>query len=125
MSCSCTQKISGAKMTTSSARQFYEEQLDYIAVHDVDGLIDNHYNEEAVLTSLDFEVRGRAALKDHFRGYLKRLGSIKVISTDHFVEGKDTIFFDAHVMTDLGAVVVFDALVLKNGKISYHFTGVK
>lgn len=112
-------------MATSFGRQFYDEQLDYISVHDVDGLIDNHYNEDAVLTGLDFEVRGNAALKDHFRGYLKTLGNIKVISTDHFIEGPDTIFFDAHVMTDIGPAIVFDAFVLKNGKISYHFTGVK
>ena len=112
-------------MTTSFGKQFYDEQLAYLAAHDVDGLIDNHYNEDAVLTSLDFEVRGRAALKDHFRGYLKTLGNITVTSTDHLIAGKDTIFFDAHVTTDLGPAIVFDAFVLKDGKISYHFTGVK
>jgi hypothetical protein len=53
------------------------------------------------------------------------LGDLKVTSTDKFRETDDTIFFEAHVVTTLGPAVVFDGLVLRDGKISYHFTGVK
>jgi ketosteroid isomerase-like protein len=112
-------------MVVTTGRQFYDEQLNYLFAKDADGLVDNHYNEDAVLTGLDFDVRGRAALKEHFRNYLKMLGDLKVISTDKFRETADTIFFEAHVVTDLGPAVVYDGLVLRDGKISYHFTGVK
>lgn len=112
-------------MAVTTGRKFYDEQLDYLYAKDVDGLIDNHYTEDAVLSGLDFDVRGRAALKEHFRNYLKMLGDLKVVSTDKFRETADTIFFEAHVETTLGPAVVFDGLVLRDGKISYHFTGVK
>jgi ketosteroid isomerase-like protein len=105
-------------------QQFYDEQLQYIYANDVDGLIDNHYTPDAVLISLDFVVHGRDALKAHFRDYLKRLGNLRVKSTDKFIETEDTMFFQAVVETSLGQVTVFDAFVMSNGKIMRHFTGV-
>jgi ketosteroid isomerase-like protein len=107
------------------AREFYKEQLDYLFAKDVDGLIDNHYNEDAVLIGFDFVVKGRDALKAHFRTYLQMLGHFEVKSTNKFRETEDTLFFEASVVSDLGPAEVYDALVLKDGKIVYHFTGVK
>ena len=106
-------------------RKFYDRQLEYLFAKDVDGLIENNYNEDAVLVSFDRVVKGREALKEHFRGYLEMLGDLKVKSTDKFQETEDTIFFEASVESNFGPAVVYDAFVLKNGKISYHFTGVK
>jgi len=111
--------------TITPGRKFYEEQLNYLFAKDVDGLIDNHYNEDAVLIGFDFVVKGRDALKEHFRNYLKMLGNLEVKSTDKFRETEDTTFLEASVMSNLGPAVVYDAWVLRNGKISYHFTGVK
>ena len=88
-------------------------------------MIDNHYNEDAVLIGFDFTVKGRDALKAHFRAYLQMLGHLEVKSTNKFRETEDAIFFEASVVSDLGSAEVYDALVLKQGKISYHFTGVK
>lgn len=112
-------------MQKTAGQQFYDEQLEYLFAGDVDGLIDNHYTEDALLVSYDFDVRGRDALKKHFRNYLKTLGKLTVKSTDKFRETGDTIFFEASVVSDLGPAVVFDSFVLKDGKIAYHFTGVK
>lgn len=109
----------------SFGHKFYDEQLEYLASHDVDGLIDNHYDENAVLISFDVgAIRGREALKEHFRNYLQALGNLTVKSTDKFTETEDTIFFEATVTSNLGEARVYDALVLRNGKIVYHFTGV-
>jgi len=110
---------------TTPGHKFYDEQLDYIFANDVSGLIDNHYNEDAVLISYDFVVKGREALKAHFRNYLATLGNLEVKSTDKFNETEDTIFIEASVTSNLGPAVVFDAWTLKDGKIAYHFTGVK
>lgn len=106
-------------------RRFYDEQLKFITEHDVDGLIDNHYTPDAVLISGERIVRGRAALKEYFRGYLTQLGNLRLESTDAFTEAPDAIYFEATVTTKLGRAKVYDGWVLRDGKIAYHFTGVK
>jgi hypothetical protein len=111
-------------MSDTGKRQLYEAQLRYLQAGDVDGLIDNQYTDDALLVSFDNQIRGNAALKEYFRGYLQVLGTIEVLSTDRFVETDDTVFFEATMKTNLGQARVFDAWVLRDGKISYHFTGV-
>jgi ketosteroid isomerase-like protein len=112
------------QVTITPGRKFYAEQLDYLAAKDVDGLVANHYNDDAVLISFDVTVKGREALRDYFRTYLERLGTLTVTSTDKFMETEDSIFFEATVTSNLGTVRVYDAFVLRDGKISYHFAGV-
>jgi len=107
-----------------SGQQFYERQLAYLQAGDVKGLIDHHYHADAALVTFDVTVRGHDALIAHFRGYLQRLGQLEVLSTDKFVETGDTIFLEATMRTALGAARVYDAFVLRDGKIAYHFTGV-
>jgi hypothetical protein len=111
-------------MSETGKRQLYEAQLRYLQAGDVDGLIDNQYTDDALLVSFDNQIRGNAALKEYFRGYLQVLGTIEVLSTDRFVETDDTVFFEATMKTNLGQARVFDAWVLRDDKISYHFTGV-
>jgi ketosteroid isomerase-like protein len=108
----------------SSKRQFYDAQIRYLQSGDVEGLIDNQYTQDATLVSFDNQITGNAALKEYFKGYLQMLGSLEVLSTDKFVETDDSLFFQATVKTNLGQAVVFDAWVLRDGKISHHFTGV-
>jgi len=107
-----------------SGRQFYERQLAYLQGGDVDGLIDHHYHADAALVTFDVTVRGRAALKEYFRRYLRQLGHLEALSTDKFVETGDTIFLEATLRTALGVARVYDAFVLRDGKIAYHFAGV-
>ena len=110
----------------TAGKQFYQRQLDFLYAKDAEGLIDNNYTEDAVLISFDHTIRGRQALKEYFRGYLEMLGDLKVTSTDKFTETPESIFFEATVQTGkFGVVHVFDAMVLRDGKISHHFTGVK
>jgi hypothetical protein len=111
-------------MGMSAKRLFYEEQIRLLQAGDADALIDDHYTDDATLVSFDKTVKGNAALKEHFGGYLKMLGKLELLSTDHFVETDDSIFFQATMKTDLGQATVFDAWVFRDDKISYHFTGV-
>ena len=106
----------------TAKRGLYEAQIRYLQAADVDGLIDNQYTEDALLVSFDNQIRGNAALKEYFRGYLQVLGTIEVLSTDRFVETDDTVFFEATMRTNLGQARVFDAWVLRGDKIAYHFT---
>ena len=108
---------------SSQFRKLYDRQITFLAAKDVEGLIDSNYNVDAVLKSFDFEVRGAAALKKHFTGYLANLGYIKLMSTDHYTENEDSIFFEATVETAGGVARVYDVFVLANGKIAKHFTG--
>jgi hypothetical protein len=110
----------------TSGQVFYQKQLDFLYAKDSVGLIDSNYNADAVLHSFDNTIKGSQALKEYFKGYLEMLGDLKVKSTDKWTETDDTIFFEATVETGkFGVVHVFDAMVLRDGKISHHFTGVK
>ncbi|HEY8642603.1 MAG TPA: nuclear transport factor 2 family protein [Candidatus Dormibacteraeota bacterium] len=107
----------------SPGQTFYDEQVDYLVRGDVDGLIDNHYAADAELIGFEFVVRGRDALKTHFRQYLKGLPGLKLVSTEKFRESEDALFFEATVHTDNGRAGVYDAFVLRDGKATHHFTG--
>jgi len=52
------------------------------------------------------------------------LGDLELISTDKFQETDNSIFFEATVRTNFGRGRVYDAMVLQDGKITLHFTGV-
>jgi len=108
----------------TAKRDFYEEQITLLSAHEVDRLIDEHYTDDAELVSFNVVVKDNGPLKEYFHGYVKMLGHIDVVSTDNFVETEDSVFFEATVKTDLGTVKVFDAWVIRDGKISHHFTGV-
>ena len=105
-------------------RRFYERQVQYLAAGDADGLIENHYDEDAVFVTYDAAVRGRDALRAYFSEYIRRLGSFELVSTDKFTETDDTILFEATVRSNLGEARVYNAMVLPAGKITYHFSSV-
>ncbi|OGO31482.1 MAG: hypothetical protein A2136_10415 [Chloroflexi bacterium RBG_16_54_11] len=109
----------------SPARQLYKRQIEYLLAKDVDRLVDENYQDDAVLTSAKSTVRGKQALKGHFHNYLKAMTIKQVKSTDLFVETEDTVLFEATVETNYGIAKVYDAFVLRGGKIAYHFSGVK
>lgn len=117
--------INKSSAVTLAAQDFFAEQIALLQAGRADELIERHYHPDACLISFDRIVKGERALKEHFREYLKRLGTLNLKSTDKFMATDDSIFFEATVQTDLGEARVYDAFVLHQGKISYHFTGTK
>ena len=111
-------------MESGEGRRFYERQIELLRGKDVDLLIEEHYAPDAVVVGFDFVRRGHEELKAHFRQYLDMLGEITVRSTDKFIETEDAIFFEASVTTALGDARVYDAFVIRDGRITHHFTGV-
>ena len=105
-------------------REFYDRHVQFLLDRDVDGLIATNYNEDALLVTHQAVVRGREDLKTFFRGYLDMLGDLEVLSTDAFTETGDTILFEATMRSNLGEARVYDAFVLRDGRIDYHFAGV-
>ena len=123
-------KVSGSGIKTTDTRDtpgriFYKEQIALLEQAKIDELIDRHYDEEAILVSVAKVVRGRDALKEDFRAYLKMLGKLQILSLDVFVETEDTILFEATVRSQMGDAKVYDAFVLRDGKATHHFTGLK
>ena len=114
----------GPGSQTSSGREFYERQIRLLQAKDAVRLVDEQYADDATLVSFQNVIRGSEALKEYFRGYLELLGDLELISTDKFRETHDSIFFEATVKTNFGRGRVYDAMVIQDGKIKYHFTGV-
>ncbi len=106
-------------------KQFYQRQVECLIAGDADALVDENYHDDAVLTAFEFKVKGKEALRKHFRNYLRWVNIKRVVSTDKFAETGNTILFEATVESNHGVVHVYDAMVLRDGKIAYHFTGVK
>jgi SnoaL-like protein len=116
---------SRAACETNSGRRFYDEQIALLQQNNTDELIEHHYHGDAVLVTFQGVVRGEEALKRHFRSYMAKLGKLTVRSLDQFAETEDSLFFEATVETALGVARVYDAFVLKQGKATHHFTGLK
>src|ERR1700730_8698912 len=49
----------------------------------------------------------------------------RLLSVDQFAATEDTLFFEASVSSSLGEERVYDAFVLRDGKVTHHFTGIK
>ncbi len=107
----------------SLGREFYERHIRLLEAQDVDGLIARQYDDDAALTTFDFTIRGREALRAYFIQYLKQLGSMKLKSTDKFSETDNSVFFEATIETAHGVAHVYDVFVLKDGKAIRQFAG--
>ena len=89
-------------------------------------MVDEGYNDDAVLVGFDGSVKGKAALKEHFRKHLPALGGITMKSIDKVAETDDSVFFKMTVVTgNYGDVTSYEAFVLRGGKADYHFTEVR
>jgi len=104
-------------------KTFYNRQVAFLEAHDVEGLIASQYAPNAELVGYDLHVQGTQALIKHFTGYLEQLGSLKLVSTDKFMEIENAIMFEASIQVAAGVARVYDTFVLKDGKAIYHFTG--
>ncbi len=109
-------------MSTTPGREFYDRQVALLEAGDIEGLM-SQYQDDATLVSFDVTRHGVPALRDHFRDYLARLGSLRLLSTDRFTETEDAIFFEATAQTDHGVARVYDVFMLRDGKATHHFTG--
>jgi hypothetical protein len=106
--------------------KFYMKHLQYFFDKDVEGLVANDYAEDAQVLAGEFAVKGTEALKQLFTGYLDMIGDFTLRQTDKFCESDDAIILEAILDTEkTGERKVYDCFVMRNGKIAYHFTGVR
>ena len=109
----------------TAGQAFYHDQIKLLQDGRTDERIDTHYHQDAKLVSFANVVHGRDDLKLYFRAYMAKLGKLEIVSLDNFVETPDSILFEATVQTSTGQARVYDAFVLRDGKATHHFTGLK
>ncbi|KAA0993062.1 nuclear transport factor 2 family protein [Dyadobacter aurulentus] len=109
-------------------KAFYDEQVALLAARNADDLVDKHYADDAEMVVLSGEepivVKGSDALKNLFSSYLEYVYR-GFISTEKFASTDDSLMFEATIDTVNGPVRIYDAMVLKDGKIVKHYSGVK
>lgn len=119
-------------MSTSPARQFFDQHLNYLFQGQVDALIENQYTEDAVLTS-PFDVldtpaphvlHGRDEIKDFISRWGARYGDSEW-DFQFWVETEDSIAFGATMTNSSGTWAVGEAWHVvggfPNGKIDRHY----
>ena len=104
-------------------KRFYEEHVMMLDARDFTSLVDTHYHDDAVVMSTEYIVRGREELYRHFAKYTGLMAHLHVVSTDKWIESPTTFAFEATARTQWGLTRVHDAFVLRDGKITRHFTG--
>lgn len=110
-------------------QKFIQDQLTYFGTGDLEGLVQNHYTENALLIT-PFEVnapppqliRGRAALLEFFRAYIQWHGAINVESLYNIAEAENVISFQAVFTSNQGRWFVGDGWHLVDGKIDVHYS---
>ena len=105
---------------------FYKRHIQFFLDKDIDGLVASDYTEDAQVLAGEFHVQGHEALKQLFTGYLQMVGDFTLRSTDKWQESDDAIILEATMDTaNTGERKVYDCFVMRDGKIAYHFTGVR
>ena len=103
---------------------FYNKQLEYMTSGDLDGLMENHYHDDAEMVSFEFVLKGREAIKKYIgEDEPAQAGKILSFETVHFAESDDVILFTAKVNSEkMGTFIARDALYLRDGKIARHIS---
>ena len=102
-------------------KEFYREQLALMSSGDIDGLLEQHYHEDAVMITFDGIRQGREELKKYYVDTLKIMGQITYLKTEYFAETEDVIIFKAVITSEgRGTVQADNGFYLKDGKIYRH-----
>jgi len=108
------------KMTPG--QKFLKKHTEYIAKGDIDGLLRDHYHDNAEMVTYEFTLKGKKAIKKYLAvdGPAKS-GKILGFTMNHFVESKDVISFTATIKSEkLGVFIARDTFFLRDGKVYRH-----
>ncbi len=110
-----------SKFTPGRGKEFYGEQLGFLAQNDIEGLLREHYHPDAVMVTFDGIRRGHAELRKYFQNTLGSMGQITAMATQYLAETEDTLIFKATI-TDgkRGTVQADNGLYFKDGLIFRH-----
>jgi len=105
--------------------KFFEKHLQFFFDKDVDGLLASDYTDDASCISYDFAIQGKEGLKGLFTAYLEMMGDMKLTSVDHWRETEDSILVEATMDTSRAGERKVYVFVMRDGKITHHFTGLR
>lgn len=109
-------------------KAFVDNHVKLLAAGDASRMVDNDYHDEAVMVLMVLDqpiyLRGKDALKAQFDMYLKNIYR-GLISVDKLGITEDSICLEATIQTTSGPSKVWDALLMKDGKIVRHYSGLK
>lgn len=108
----------------SPFRALYDGLLRSMAAGDAEALVTDHFHDDAVLTTFEGIHEGRDALVAFFRGYLADRGE-RIVATERFVERGDAFYTETLLRSPTGARHAYNAYVIRDGKITHQFAGVK
>lgn len=106
-------------------KQIYASQVRSLIEQDPVKLVETNYHPDATVQSFQSTVTGHEALKEHFATYMRLVKIWEVISTDHYAETPNSIAFEATIDSSAGVLKVYDVMILRDGKIHFHFTGTR
>ena len=112
-------------LVDTKGKKFYENQVQCLISGDSNRIVEENYLPNATVQSYDWKVSGHKQLKLHFSKYMSKVAIEEVLSTDHFVETDNVIWFEATIKSSLGVLKVYDVMTLKDGKIINHFAGTR
>jgi hypothetical protein len=113
-----------------NGEQFLNDQLSYFMKNDIDGLVRDHYNDDAVLISyfdiygdgnVPHIIKGKDNLLKFLKDYLQASGSINVNYVSKIASTDDSIVFQTEFTSNLGNVKGTDCWYIQNSKISRHY----
>lgn len=106
-----------------SFRDIYDRQIASLQNGDLEMLL-AQYADDAELIRFDRTIQGKGALREFFTGYMQQIAPFTLVSTDHYTETDDAIFFEATVQAAGHTVRVYDVFIIEDEKIRRHFAGV-
>jgi len=106
-------------------KHFYANQVRCLIDQDPVKLVETNYHPDATVQSHEWTVTGHEALKAHFANYMHWVKIQEVLSTDHYAETANSIAFEATIKSSAGIAKVYDVMLLRDGKVYFHFTGTK
>jgi hypothetical protein len=106
----------------SWGQRFLNEHVGYLQAGDFDGLMRNHYHDDAELVTFEFVLKGKDAIKQYLSvDQPRQAGKILGMTMDAYAESDDVILFTSAVTSEhLGVFIARDALYVKDGKVLRH-----
>jgi hypothetical protein len=106
----------------SWGQKFLDEHVGYLQSGDIDGLMRDHYADDAEMVTFEFVLKGKDAIKQYLKvDQPSKSGKILGMKMDAYFESDDVIIFTSSVNSEkLGVFIARDALYVKNGKVLRH-----
>jgi len=106
----------------SWGQDFLNEHVGFLMNKDFDGLMEQHYHDDAELVTFEFVLKGKNAIKQYLSvEQPQKSGKVLGMNMDAYFESDDCILFTASVNSEnLGVFVARDALYVKDGKVLRH-----